>query len=230
LRFNNYLLFVHQNSYPMIRILERILLVFILSCTIILHNQSIQAANDTKWVVVTNEDGIEVMERWVTIENNVKVRERSGRMNLNCSMEEALALISDETKIHLWMSNVESVSMLKKVSPSEWYVQTNLNAPWPFGKQDMVSKYTVVKDETNNTVKVFITPENKLVPKQNNVERLDTFNAQWDLSITERGKVKIVFTTKSTIPPEYPTWMQDPVVRKVFFANLRNFKSILLES
>lgn len=184
----------------------------------------------TKWVTVTKGDGIEVQERWITNEKNVKVRERSGKMNLDCSEKEILALIADETKTHLWMSNVESVKLIKKVSETEWYVHTQLSAPWPFGKQDMVSKYEVISNPADNTVKVLISPVNNLLPKQKEVERLETFFAEWELKTTERGKVKVTFTTKSTVPPEYPSWVQDPVVRKVFFANLRNFKSVLLKN
>ncbi|HAZ00985.1 MAG: hypothetical protein A2W95_01990 [Bacteroidetes bacterium GWA2_40_14] len=188
------------------------------------------SGDNTKWVTVTQDEGIEVQERWVTNEKNIKVRERSGKMNLNCSGEDILALISDASRTHLWMSNVESVTVIKTVSASEWYVHTKLNAPWPFGAQDMVSKYQVIRDSNQKVLKVLISPVNNLMPKQKDVERLDTFFAEWELTTTERGKVKVTFTTKSTVPPEYPSWVQDPVVRKVFFANLRNFKSILVKS
>jgi len=208
-------------------------LLFLLSNIIVFYSFSVHSAlagDASKWVLVANNDGIEVMERWVTNDKNVKVRERSGRMNLNCSVEEILALISDASKTHLWMDNVESVTVIKTVSPVEWYVQTNLDAPWPFGKQDMVSKYEVCKDPTNSDVIVYISPNNNLLPKKTDCNRLDTFYAKWEIMPSDKGKVKVIFTTKSTIPPEYPAWAQDPVVRKVFFANLRNFKSILMQS
>jgi hypothetical protein len=220
-----------KNFHFMVRFLIKTL--FLIAGIALIGFNSVRAAsatNETNWVVVTNDDGIEVMERWVTNEKNVKVRERSGKMNLNCSVDEILALISDASKTHLWMNNVESVKVIKTVSPVEWYVQTNLDAPWPFGKQDMVSKYEVSKDPVNSSILVFISPNNTLLPKQKDIDRLDTFNAKWEIIPTERGKVKVIFTTRSTIPPEYPAWAQDPVVRKVFFANLRNFKSILVHS
>jgi len=206
---------------------------FLLSLILVLSSFSanrVIAGDASKWVLVTNDDGIEVMERWVTNEMNIKVRERSGKMNLNCSVDEILALISDASKTHLWMKNVESVKVIKKVSPVEWYVQTNLDAPWPFGKRDMVSKYVVSKDPISSNVLVFISPINSLLAKQKDIDRLDTFNAKWEIVPTDNGRVKVIFTTMSTIPPEYPAWAQDPVVRKVFFANLRNFKSILMHS
>ncbi len=211
------------------------LIYFILIFTnFLLHSGKVIAVtgtgDNTKWITVTQGEGIEVQERWVTNEKNIKVRERSGRMNLNCSNDEILALISDASKTHLWMSNVESVKVIKTISSDEWYVHTKLNAPWPFGAQDMVSKYQVTRDNNKNVLKVLISPVDNLLPKQKDVERLDTFFAEWELLTTERRKVKVTFTTKSTVPPEYPSWVQDPVVRKVFFANLRNFKSILVKN
>ncbi len=183
--------------------------------------------NDTDWLLITNENGIMVFERWVKSAKNQKVRERSGRMNINCDATAALMLIADANRTKNWMSNVENVEILKQVSQNNWYQRTVLNTPWPFNKQDMVSEYLVLHDTINNIITVKITPADNIMPKQKGIDRLNTFTAEWQIEQTKRGNTKITFTTSSTVPPEYPVWVQDPVVRKVFLSNLRGFKKEL---
>ena len=183
--------------------------------------------SDSKWELITEENGIQVMERWVTNEKNLKVKERTGRMTLNCSVDEVVKLISDVNRTHLWMNNVDRVKVLKAVNNNEWYVHTILDAPWPFNKQDMVSKYSVVKNSKKNLVTILIEQDNTLLAPQKDIDRLDTFSAEWVIEQVKENKVRVTFTTKSTQPPKYPTWAQDPVVRKVFFTNLKNFKGLI---
>jgi hypothetical protein len=183
--------------------------------------------SDSKWELITEENGIQVMERWVTNEKNLKVKERTGRMTLNCSVDEVVKLISDVNRTHLWMSNVDRVKVLKAINNNEWYVHTILDAPWPFNKQDMVSKYSVVKNSKKDLVSIIIEQDNTLLAPQKDIDRLDTFSAEWVIEQVKENKVRVTFTTKSTQPPKYPAWAQDPVVRKVFFTNLKNFKGLI---
>ncbi len=183
-----------------------------------------------KWEFISNEDGIEVYERWVENETKTKVKERTGRMSLNCSKEEVIELIADATKTHLWMSNVESVNVIEKQSNSEWYIRTVMDAPWPFGRHDMVSQYTISENKQGKKTTIYIKQATHKYPKQEGVDRLDSFIAKWEVVETNKNTVKVSFTTCSTKPPEYPSWMQDPVVRKVFLSNLRNFKRMLGQS
>lgn len=181
------------------------------------------------WKLITESAGIKMYERWVKLDKDVKVRERSGKMTLHSTVDEVVKLISDASKAHLWMSNVEDVKVLKSVSSTEWYQRTVLDAPWPFSKQDMVSRYIVEHDTQNKKAIIKILRETKLFPKQEGVDRLDSFNAEWIVENVKENKVKITFTTKSTKPPKYPAWAQDPVVRNMFFSNLKNFKKVILE-
>lgn len=179
------------------------------------------------WELIIQNDGIEVFERWVETEEHIKVKERTGKMTLHCSEIEVINLIADATKTHLWMNNVESVKILSKTNCNEWYIRTVLDAPWPFGLQDMVSKYTIEKTANENKTIVYIDQANNIYPNQEGIDRLDSFVAKWEVTKTGKNTIKVSFTTCSTKPPEYPSWMQDPVVRKVFLSNLKNFKKVL---
>ncbi len=207
-----------------------ILLVFVLTSSVFAKDKPIAENEIFGWELITESFGIKVYERWVELDKDIKVRERSGKMTLHCSVEEVIELISDISRTQLWMSNVEKVEVIKSVSVKEWYQRTVLDAPWPFSKQDMVSRYIVEQDVANSTAKVTILRETNLYPEQEGVDRLDSFNAEWEIVAVNKNKVKVTFTTKSTKPPEYPCWIQDPVVRNMFFSNLKNFKKLLAQA
>ncbi len=186
------------------------------------------AGNESDWEFISEDSGIKMYERWIVTKSEQKVRERTGKMTINCDAQKVIDLIADEKRTHLWMNNVESVKMLKHLSAEHWIQRTVLDAPWPFNKQDMVSDYTVTK--TDKLIVIKITPANNEFPCQKGIERLDTFVAKWEIEPAGKNNVKVTFTTTSTIPPKYPAMVQDPVVRKVFVSNLRNFKKLIQQS
>jgi len=191
------------------------------------HASDVNKESGSSWELINDDSGIQVLERWVINEKNLKVKERSGKMVLNCSVTEVLNLICDTKRTHLWMRNAEQVDKLKTVSDKEWYVHTILDTPWPFNKQDIVSKYTIVDNAETDVIMVVIVKEDKLLPPQKDIDRLDTFSAVWTIEKVKKNRVKVSFTTKSTKPPKYPSWVQDPIVRNVFFNNMKNFKYLL---
>jgi len=182
--------------------------------------------NATEWKLITETDGIKVFERWIT-NNKAKVKERTGKMTINCSINDVIALIKNIKKTPLWIKDAEKVENIKTEDSNTWYVHTILDTPWPFNKQDMVSKYKIVENSNENEAKILITQDKKLLPPIKGIDRLDSFYATWEIYAIKNNKVKVIFTTTSTKPPKYPSWAQDPVVRRVFINNLRNFKKLL---
>lgn len=208
-------------------------ILLVIFCFVFIGNVGVTFASDTErnsktdWELISEANGIKLLERWITNDNKLKVKERTGRMTLNCSVEDVLNLIHDSKRTQLWMESAEQVEIIKVVNDNTWYVHTILDTPWPFSKQDMVSKYSVIRDIDSKNVRVLIEKNNALLPPIQDIDRLDSFNAEWIIEYVKENKVKVTFTTISTKPPEYPSWAQDPVVRKVFTTNLKNFKSLL---
>ena len=120
------------------------------------------------------------------------------------------------------MSNVEECRIVRRLNSNEWFVYTLMDAPWPIGKQDIVSKYTVTRSA--NRILVSIDQQTDLIPKKKDIERLDTFSARWEIVPVSENTVSVNFTTQSTQPAKYPQWAQDPIVRKTFLNNMRKLR------
>ena len=179
------------------------------------------ADGDADWVLVTEDTDIKVFERWISVEKN-RARERSGKMVLNCKPDDLLAVITDPNKTDIWMSNVEDCYVISWKNDNEWFVYTLLDAPWPIGKQDIVSKYEVTRK--GDRIILNIRQQNNLIARKKNIERLDTFSACWEIMPVSENTVNVSFTTQSTQPAKYPQWAQDPIVRKTFLNNMRKLR------
>ena len=182
-----------------------------------------ETENGSEWALVTEDKdcNIKVFERWVSVDRQ-RARERSGKMVLKCSSDEILAILTDVRKTDIWMSNVEDCHIISRKSDTEWFVYTLLDAPWPIGKQDIVSKYEVTRK--GDRIILNIRQQNNLVAKKKNIERLDTFSACWEITPVSENTVNVSFTTQSTQPAKYPQWAQDPIVRKTFLNNMRKLR------
>ncbi len=182
-----------------------------------------ESEKDSEWALVTEDKdcNIKVFERWVSVDKQ-RARERSGKMILKCSPEDILSILSDVQKTDIWMSNVEDCHIISRISDTEWFVYTLLDAPWPVGKQDIVTKYEVTRE--NDCIILNIKQQGGLVAKKKGVERLDTFSAQWEIVPVSENTVDVRFTTQSTQPAKYPQWAQDPLVRKTFLNNMRKLR------
>jgi hypothetical protein len=182
-----------------------------------------ETENESEWALVTEDKdcNIKVFERWVSVDRQ-RARERSGKMVLKCSSDEILAILTDVRKTDIWMSNVEDCHIISRKSDTEWFVYTLLDAPWPIGKQDIVSKYEVTRK--GDRIILNIRQQNNLVAKKKNIERLDTFSACWEITPVSENTVNVSFTTQSTQPAKYPQWAQDPIVRKTFLNNMRKLR------
>ena len=64
--------------------------------------------NTTSWELISETNGIKILERWITNDNKIKVKERTGKMTLNCSIEDVIDIIHDVNKTSVWMKDAES--------------------------------------------------------------------------------------------------------------------------
>jgi hypothetical protein len=208
----------------MMKMTKKILWAIFLSASLIFQTDILFAEDsdkDAEWVLVTEDTDIKVFERWVSVEKN-RARERSGKMVLHCKPEDLLAVITDATKTGIWMSNVEECRVVSRLNSNEWFVYTLMDAPWPIGKQDFVSKYTVTRN--GDRIYVSIDQQTGLIPKKKDIERLDTFSARWEIVPVSESTISVNFTTQSTQPAKYPQWAQDPIVRKTFLNNMKKLR------
>ncbi len=178
------------------------------------------------WKVIDSSSGITVSERWIQVNNDLKVRERKGEMTVNGSMNNVLEVLCDPSTTSLWMENVTQAYMVNRISDTEWSSYIYFSMPWPFDNRDMVSVSRLHYYSPGLATIVMTSQEDEL-PFYENVKRLLKYKATWKITDIGDGQINISFSTVSYTSPEFPRLIMDPVVRGVFMRNLIKFKLLI---
>ena len=179
------------------------------------------------WELVKNTNGVQTFYRWTTNEKGISFRERKGEMIIRCTMQEAVRVISDTKSTKEWMTSVDEIYDLERISPNEWYTYTLFNIPWPLNNRDLISFNKLNPDHGNGAVTIDITCKDRFAPLKNGVTRLTDYKAVWHITRQDEKNISISFTAASSAPPSLPRYIQDPIIEKIFHNNLIRLKEIL---
>jgi hypothetical protein len=185
------------------------------------------SASTESWVLVDSESGINMYERWVSVNNDLRVRERKGEMTINGSLNEVLSVLTDPAKTNLWMNHVSSAYMIRKVSDQAWYSYTYFALPWPFDNRDMIAFSNLNYNQDHTLARIEMTSRETTIPLKPGAKRLNNYKATWELRKAGNSRTKIIFQAVSFNPPEYPRIIQDKVMRGTFMDNLVNLKGLI---
>lgn len=180
--------------------------------------------NEKEWVCVKREHDISLYERWVRVNDSLKVRERRGEFLVDCNIKKVSDYLKDYHTINSWMCGVKKVDRLMLDSCQVVFIEIQL--PWPFSNRELVTDFSTYYSDSDHCVIRMESCNNDLVINENLV-RVHDFKISWSLAKLDEKKTKIVFKSFSTEPPLFPLWIQDPVLKKIFFNNLEKLKTEL---
>jgi hypothetical protein len=180
-----------------------------------------------KWQEVKNAGGVISYYRWIKKADGTPYRERKGELEIDCSFQKALKIITSTEYTAHWMSGIEECKVIGNSGKNEWYTYTRFKIPWPFSQRDLVSYNRLNSDNvgTNATIEM-ISRENH-IPSKPDISRLTDYSAQWKISFRTENRTHITFTASSSAPPAFPRYLQDPVIERMFHKNLVRLKELL---
>jgi hypothetical protein len=195
------------------------------------------AANETKfaeekdagqWKMVRNTEGVKTFHRYVTQQDGGSYGERKGELIINCSLQEAVRLVSDAESTRKWMSGIDENYKLTHINLNEWYNYTKFSIPWPFSKRDLVSLYKLIADPAHGLVTINITCKDTYVPLKPGIIRLTDYHATWAIKKQGEKTTSICFIMSSSQPPAFPRYIQEPIIERMFHNNLVRLRDILM--
>ncbi len=178
----------------------------------------------SEWVCVMDVKGVALHERWVKVNDSLSVRERKGIMIVDGSIDDVITFLSNPKTVKNWMKGVKEVRLIVRNDEELLYLVINL--PWPFSDRDLVAKYSVTRTGPDNcTIRMRSDHYNRV--ESSKTVRIKNYNASWIVTKVGNGKVKIEFQVFSAEPPLFPQWVQEPVLKNVFYQNLLRLKAQL---
>ena len=150
-------------------------------------------------------------------------------MDIGCSFQEAVRIISDAKNTNQWMSGIDESKNLNIANKNEWYTYTIFSIPWPFSKRDLVSLNQLTADPVRGITTINVFCKEKYLPMKPDILRLEDYTAQWKITKTGENSIHLTFLAASSSPPAFPRYIQDPVIERMFHNNLVRLKELLEE-
>ncbi len=184
--------------------------------------------NYGQWEMTKNSDGVQTYFRWIENTEGVRIRERKGEMVIECTVEDAVGIITNAKSTEHWMRNVKESFDITRVNSFEWFNYILFDIPWPFNDRDLVSRNTIKTNAEKDNVMISIISREDFIPFKSGINRLTDYTASWSIVSITNEKVRITFTAITNTPPMFPRWIQDPVLEHIFHKNLINLKAFII--
>nr|WP_321410421.1 hypothetical protein [uncultured Carboxylicivirga sp.] len=185
-----------------------------------------ESFNEPKWISSGNENGIHLYERWIHVNDQLKVRERRGEFISHCSLLDAEMFLKDYTTCTQWMKGISKAELLTQNKDQLIYFVISL--PWPFKNRDFIARYLCQRVDAKTCI-IRLKNVNNYPLINDKYIHIKDYRASWLVEQISPTTCRITFCTFSSEPPLFPQWMQDPVLKKLFFKNLDRLKNILNE-
>lgn len=179
------------------------------------------------YTLVRSDQNISIYTKWVPLNASVSTRKVKAVFSCTASMEEVLALVTNDAAVTRWMSNVDDFSRLKKVSDREWYCYIRYGLPWPLSDQDCILKYVVDSSPDGRSARVIVEGMPQYLPVKDGVNRISHLECEWIIYRTDDHRVLVEYTQYSKQPAKFPRKITDPLVQKAMIKSFASFRSIV---
>lgn len=176
------------------------------------------------FVLVRENDGIALYERWYSLNATQQAREVKATFQIKTNPYAAVALIKDEKRGTQWNRNTEAYKVLFE-SEDSWFGYIQYDLPWPVSNQDCVLQYS--KYYSGNSLQVdFKGTSHPSFPVQRKIQRIPEINGKWIFTESEEG-IFVEYYITTTPSNTLPAWVTDPIIRNNLIETLTRFRSIL---
>ena len=164
---------------------------------------SFQFSYGQSWKVAKDKNGVVVSTRPSATGSSVK--DAKGVVEINASLDEALALLQDFPGYTGWMYNCIESKLLKKVSETEYYSYTVTDAPWPVTDRDLVV-HIIGKEGEDGSAILNMTGVPDYMKKTDNV-RVPKFSGFWKITPLSEDKIRVTYQFSSEPGGKIPDWV-----------------------
>ena len=185
---------------------------------------SVPAISQTKWKPISKENGMIIYE-------GKSANSSFKSVKVECIFEGTFdKLLSELTNVHQhpeWVYNNKSASLLKKVSPSEFYYYSETSLPWPLSNRDAILHTTIRRDSLNRFLMVRSVAEAAYAPEKAGKVRIRSSNVNWYVTMPSVNTIHIVYTLEVDPGGNVPAWLVNSFVEKGPYESFKKLKSRL---
>lgn len=197
----------------------------------LLITSHVLAQDDNPFTLVREEDSIHIYERWIIFPDSdppQEAREVKSEFIVRSSINSALRLLKDESKIMDWQKHVTEFKVYPLATDTAWIEYSYHDIPWPVSDQDHLLLYQIIKKEKS---KIFITfksiKDDAISPVRDGVTRMNLLGS-WAFQRLPDGKIRATYLIISQ-PSSIPRIFTDPIIRRNLMSTIKAYINILEE-
>lgn len=194
-----------------------------LNCLVFLLLGACQLMAAPDWELKRDRDGIRVYTRSVEGSKHKAVR---ATVTLPTSLTAAVALVRDASSCSAWAAFCVLSYEYEVLSPTESYIYSYNDVPWPLADRDALARVTWSQDPETLAVTMVAEATEGIMPVTDAV-RITDGSTTWQFVPRDDGKLDII--TEAHIDPAGPTpaWITNLLLIDSPFDTLKNMRSLL---
>lgn len=178
------------------------------------------------WKLKRDRNGIQVFLSKVS---GSKFRAVMSVMEIEADPKQLAALVMDLENCPKWASMCKSAEVVERISPSESYVHSINNAPFPVRNRDVVSRVKWSYDDVSGKISMRSDATPDKLPNKRGLVRVQYASSEWHF--TPKGDGMVLVENYAHVDPngKVPAWIINMMIVESPFKTLKNMRTLILE-
>jgi hypothetical protein len=185
---------------------------------------TITAFGQYSWKLTKDKEGIRVYQSEV---KNSHYKSIKVECTLEGTYDKLMGILNDVSNHKKWVYNNKTSSLIKRISPTEFYYYTETSLPWPMTNRDAVVHLKMTKDSLARFIKVSSVAAPAYLPEKSGKVRVPQSNVQWYVTMPTAKTVHIVYTFEADPGGSVPVWLVNSFADKGPFESFKKLGALL---
>lgn len=182
--------------------------------------------DEPKYTLIKKEKEISLYYRWVTMPDNLRVREIRADLEIRSTPEKIIDALKNEQQAIQWMKGVSKINEVGESSENNWYAYILYDIPWPLNNQDCIIHYQL-KKLAGKSISVTMKGVPAFIPENKGITRIKHLEGSWVINPVNHHLCKVIYKVYSGVPPQFPRWVSDPIIQDNLIQTMVSFKNIV---
>ena len=180
---------------------------------------------ELEWRLKLDRDGIKVYLGKVP---GSKFRAVFSVMELAAEPKQLAALVMDLENCPNWVSMCKAATVIKRVSSSESYVYSVINAPFPVRDRDVVAHVKWHYDRSSGKISMRSDTTPERLPQKNGLVRVQYATSEWHFTPNGNGAVLVEYYAHVDPNGNVPAWLTNLVIEESPHKTLVKMRKLIL--
>lgn len=176
------------------------------------------------WEVERERNGITIATSKVA---GSKFKAVKATMQLETTLTQLVALVQDAEACPEWAALCKKAQVIESMSPTEMYVHTLNDLPWPVSDRDAVAHVIWTQHPETLAVTMTATVDGDKIPKRKKAIRITYGKTSWTFTPMEDGEVRVESLAHIDPAGATPAWLTNQLLVDSPYDTMRDMRKLV---